>query len=188
MLSFTSMNFPPETPNVFPHTLGLQEPWYLLQHRFPGATSIGTAAVLWGHSCEAFCEDSSLKALTRSKTQIDSIFTTPSRKEHSITCQCPSHLFISRFSPHSHPSFRGISPIWRRQGKGHNDLLPISFHLALGPWAFKFTCCPCSQVQSCNFPKSPNFGEVWAQEERTYRLISQVIIPPQTSTVEWMFL
>lgn len=80
--------------------------------------------------------------------------------------------FISKFRPHSHPRFRGISPFLLSGGAGgvvHNGSLPVSFYLALGPLAlsledqeftvFFLKCSP------DNFPKSLNHSEIWAQEE-----------------------
>lgn len=101
----------------------------------------------WGESPQS----RSTWALSRRKTPIHSIFTTSKRPEHSITRQCPSYLFISKFSLHFHPSFGGIPPVWGSQGKRNNSesrcngLPQISFYLTLGSLALKFrrlgTCC-----------------------------------------------
>lgn len=85
--------FPPETSKCLPTYSGspklgsfsnTDSPGY--QHR-KGRHFVRA----WGQSPQGL----STQTLTRNKTQIHSIFTAANRKEHSITCQCPSHLFIS---------------------------------------------------------------------------------------------
>lgn len=100
-------------------------------------------------------------------------FQNPNRKEYSIVCQFPPHLFNSKLSSHSHPSLGCIFYCLRRQGKRNNSgkstqqsTSDIFLYLALGPVAFKIrrlrTCCLCSQVQSWQIPQvsQPSWGMV----------------------------
>lgn len=108
------------------------------------------------------------QTLIRSKTQIHSIFTTPNRKEHSITHQCPISFPNSFLIPILASKVFLLSG--RDRGKDTMVYFQYLSSLHLDLQLLSLEVQELAVFVADNFPKSPNHSKVWTQEEKSIQV------------------